>query len=173
MIYALKATGAVLFVHVFDPALLNLFDPVFDQTSAILDVVAIAAIFGSVMTYNRIKAALTASESTGKAWREERDAALAHVGRIEKDMAIAQEEKVSLVAKLTALEQRPDLTRLQELVAEATAATKNHEVAAGARTERLITAVESLGAGQRETVAAVEQLAVGQREAAATLKEAP
>lgn len=135
-VVALKAVGALL--------VLSLFDPVFDQASAILDVVAVAAIFGAVTAYNRIKASLTAAESSGKAWREERDAALAHVSRISLDLTAMQDEKVSLLARLASLEARPDLTRLEGLVAEATAATKNHEIKAGERTERLIAAVERL-----------------------------
>lgn len=137
MIYALKVMAPLL-------ALSALFDPVYDQASAILDVVAIAAIFGSVMTYNRIKAALLASEATGKAWREERDAAISRVNRIASDLASTTDEKIVLLARVTALEARPDLTRLEGLVAEATTATKNHETKAGERTERLIAAVQAL-----------------------------
>lgn len=134
LVYFLKVTYPIL-------GLAALFS---EQTSALLGFIGLAAIFGSVLTYNRIKASLTAAESAGKAWREERDAALSHVNRISLDLTGMQDEKVKLVAQVTALESRPNLTRLEELVAEATAATKNHEVMAGERTERLISAVEKL-----------------------------
>lgn len=140
-IVGLKVVGAYL--------VLSLFDGHFDQASLILDVIAICAIGGAVLTYNRIKAALVASESAGKAWREERDAALSHVNRISLDLTVANDEKVKLIAKVTALEAKPDLTRLEGLVAEATAATKDHEVKAGERSERLIAAVHSIADGQR------------------------
>lgn len=135
-IVALKVTGAYL--------VLSLFDGVYDQPSAILDVIALAAIFGSVVTYNRIKAALGASEAAGKAWREERDAALSHVNRISLDLTVSNDEKVKLIAQVSALEQRPDLTKLEGLVANSTASMLRHETAAELRTERLITAIEAL-----------------------------
>ena len=135
-VVALKVTGAFFVLY--------LFDPVFDQSSAILDVAAVAAIFGSVLTYNRIKASLTAAESAGKAWHEERDAAVAARDRLGAELKLAAEAKVELIARIAALEQRPDLTKLESLVSESTASMLRHETAAAQRTDRLITAIEAL-----------------------------
>lgn len=122
-----------------------------NDLSAVLDIAALAAIFGSFLVYSRTRAALIASEAAGKAWHEERDAEHARSERLVYDLKMSDEEKLKLIAKVAALEQRPDLTRLEGLVAESTAAMKAHEIKAGERTERLIAAVENLATGQRDT----------------------
>lgn len=115
-----------------------------DDTSLILDIAAIAAIFGSMLAYFRMKAALTASESAGKAWHEERDAQKARAERGAFDLKMVEDEKLKLLAKVAALESRPDLTTLEGLVRESTASMLRHELAAAERTDRLIVAVESI-----------------------------
>lgn len=120
-----------------------------DDLSTLLDIAALAAIFGSFLVYSRTRAALVASEAAGKAWHEERDAEHARSERLVYDLKMSEDEKVKLIAKVAALEQRPDLTRLEGLVAESTEAMKAHELKAGERTERLIAAVENLATGQR------------------------
>lgn len=122
----------------------RLFDGVYDQASAILDVLAIASIAGSMLVYSRIKAALVVSESAAKSWESEADAQKERADRnadLLKQATLAQTE---LIAKNAALEQRPDLTKLEHLVAESTSVMKDHEAHAGERTERLIEAVQSL-----------------------------
>lgn len=128
-----------------------------DDISTLLDLAALAAIFGSFLVYSRTRAALVASEAAGKAWHEERDAEHARSERLSYDLKQSDDEKVKLIAKVAALEQRPDLTRLEGLVAEATAATKAHEINAGERTERLIAAVENLATGQRDAAIRLEE----------------
>lgn len=124
-----------------------------DDLSAILDIAAVAAIFGSFLVYSRTRAALVASEAAGKAWHEERDAVHARAERLTYDLKMSDEEKLKLIAKVAALEQRPDLTRLEGLVAESTQSMKDHEIAAGERTERLIAAVENLAVNQQSAAA--------------------
>lgn len=126
-----------------------LFDKAYDQASAILDVVAVATVAGSVFAYSRIKAALVVSESAGKSWHEEADAQKERADRNAKELKDAEFERTKLIAEIAALNQRPDLTRLEGLVAESTESMKNHEIKAGERTERLITAVEKIADGQR------------------------
>lgn len=125
--------------------LLSLFDATWDQSSFVLDVAAVAAIVGSVAAYNRLRTALTASEASAKAWHEEREAALARAERLQEDLKAMADEKVKLLAKVAALEGRPDLTRLEGLVAESTESMKRHELSAAIRTDRLIVAIESIG----------------------------
>ena len=131
-------------VFVAATAVAQLLDPVFDQASAILDVAALAAIFGSFLVYSRMKAALLVSESTAKSWHEERDAEKARAERNAYDLKASEDEKIKLLAKLAALEAKPDLSTLEGLVRESTESMKNHEIAAGKRTERLIAAVEAI-----------------------------
>jgi hypothetical protein len=135
-----------LFLKVSLPVLVvaNLFDGVYDRTSVIIDFIAIAAIVGSMLVYSRTKAALAVAESATKSWHEEAEAQRDRADRTAYDMKLEIEAKLKLLAQVASLEARPDLTRLESLVAEATEATKNHEVSAGARTERLIAAIEKL-----------------------------
>jgi hypothetical protein len=134
MIYFLKGAAPVI-------ALATVFS---DEISAILGFTALAAIVGSVLTYNRIRAALVASEAAGKAWREERDAAASHVQRVQASLVVANDEKTKLIAEVAALEKRPDLSRLESLVSESTDSMKRHEVSAAERTDRLIAAIEKI-----------------------------
>jgi endonuclease/exonuclease/phosphatase (EEP) superfamily protein YafD len=115
-----------------------------DDLSTLLDLAALAAIFGAFLAYTRVRAALVASEAAGKAWHEERDAEKARSERISYDLKMSEDEKVKLLATVAALEQRPDLSRLESLVAESTESMKRHELSAADRTERLIAAVESI-----------------------------
>lgn len=124
-----------------------------DDLSALLDIAALAAIFGAFLVYSRTRAALVASESSAKAWHEERDAEHARSERLVYDLKMSDEEKLKLIAKVAALEQRPDLTRLEGLVAQSTQAMKDHEIKAGERTERLIAAVENLAVNQQSAAA--------------------
>ena len=118
--------------------LLSLFDGGFlDQASALLDVVALAAIFASVTVYNRTKSALAASESAGKAWHEEKEAAVARADRVLAD-------RQELVVKLSVLEARPNLSKLEDMVTEFSRAMGNHEVKAAERTDKLIEAIGKL-----------------------------
>jgi hypothetical protein len=112
--------------------------------SVILDIAALAAIFGSLLVYSRTKAALVAAEAAGRAWHEERDAEHAHSERLVLALKQSEDAKVVLIAQVAALEARPDLTRLEGLVAESTQAMKTHELKAGERTERLIAAVQAI-----------------------------
>jgi vacuolar-type H+-ATPase subunit E/Vma4 len=122
-------------------------------TSTIINVLALAAIFGSLFNYNRLKSALTASEATGKAWHEERDAALAAKERALEEVRRTEKEKLALVAKTTALEARPDLqglsSAIETLASSATAqlvalteATLQHETNAQERSVRIVAAIE-------------------------------
>lgn len=115
-----------------------------DDTSLFLDFAALTAIFGSMLAYFRMKAALTASESAGKAWHEERDAQKARAERAAFDLKMVEEDKLKLLAKVAALESRPDLTTLEGLVRESTESMIRHELAAAERTDRLIAAVEAI-----------------------------
>ena len=114
------------------------------DTGLFLDIAAIAAIFGSMLAYFRMKAALTASEAAAKAWHEERDAQKARADRNAFDLKMVEEDKVKLLATVAALESRPNLTTLEGLVRESTESMKRHELAAAERTDRLITAVEAI-----------------------------
>jgi hypothetical protein len=114
------------------------------DVSTILDVAALAAIFGSFLAYTRMKSALLASESAGKAWHEERDAEKARAERLALHLKMAEEEKLKLLATVASLETRPDLSRLEGLVMEQLDSMKRHEEMAATRTDRLIAAVESL-----------------------------
>jgi hypothetical protein len=122
----------------------SLFDPHWNDASVVLDLVAVAAIVGSVTAYNRLRTALVASEGAASAWHEERDAAVAARDRLAEYLTDLEEKKVALIAQVAALSERPDLTNLEALVAESTASMLRHETAAAARTERLIGAIEAL-----------------------------
>lgn len=134
----------ILHPFAFTLVLGSLLDPVYDQASAILDVVALAAIFGSFLAYSRVKAALIASEASAKAWHEERDAEKARAERTAYDLKMSEDEKLKLLATVASLESRPDLSRLEDLMSESTASIKRHEIAAAERSERLIAAVQSI-----------------------------
>lgn len=134
---------------------LTLFDSVFDQSSAIVDVAAVAAIFGSFMAYNRIKTALAASEAAGKAWHEERDAEYARAERGWAEAKRTEQTRLELVARVTALEARPDLGRIESLVRQGADDLhmhqesdakwmRQHERNAEERTKRLVAAIQDL-----------------------------
>lgn len=123
--------------------------------STIIDLAAIAAIFGAFLAYNRIKTALTASEAAAKAWHEECDAAKTRAERLEDQMKEVEKERLALVAKVTVLEQRPDLAKLEAAIVgmtEATTgqisvlteATLTHETNAEKRSERIVSAIKEL-----------------------------
>lgn len=137
MIGLLKIAGVILVLG-------SLFDKTYDQASAILDVIAVASIAGAVFVYSRTKAALLVSESAQKSWHEEAEAQEARADRNASDLKESEQEKLKLLATVAALESKPDLARLESLVAESTMHMKDHEVKAGERTERLIAAVQKL-----------------------------
>jgi hypothetical protein len=124
----------------------SLFDATWSDASIVLDIVAVAAIVGSVAAYNRLRTALGASEAAATAWHEERDAAVAARDRITEDLKATADARVELIAKVAVLEQRPDLTKLESLVQASTDSMLRHETQAAARTDRLIGAIEALGA---------------------------
>lgn len=126
-----------------------------DQISNIIDLAALAAIFGSFLAYNRIKTALTASEAAGNAWHEESEAAQARAARAIEELKESEKERLALVAKVTALEQRPDLGKLESAItvlAETassqltalTEATVTHEKNAETRSHRVVGAIKEL-----------------------------
>lgn len=123
------------------------------DASTILDLAALAAIFGAFLAYNRMKTALVASESAAKSWHEEADAAAAKADRLVGELKLSEKERLEVVAKVTALEQRPDLSKLEAAVAglaEAAAAqlgalteaTVRHEENAELRSERIVNAIK-------------------------------
>lgn len=122
----------------------SLFDPHWADASVVLDLLAVAALVGSFAAYNRLKTALGASEAAAAAWHEERDAAVAARDRLTESLKEADEKKVTLIAQVAALNERPDLTSLESLVAESNASMLRHEKAAALRTDRLISAIEAL-----------------------------
>jgi hypothetical protein len=77
--------------------------------------VAMAVIIAGVFVVARYKAALEASQAAAGAWKEERDATVSHLERVERD-------NTDLRATKAALEQRPDLTHLYEQMEELTRA---------------------------------------------------
>jgi hypothetical protein len=122
----------------------SLFDGIYDQASAILDVIAVASIAGAAFLYSRVKAALLVSESAGKSWHEEAEAQRNRADRNATDLKESEQAKLKLLATVAALEARPDLSKLEALVAESTESMKRHELSAADRTDRLIAAVESI-----------------------------
>lgn len=112
------------------------------EATVILNVLAIAAIAGSMLIYSRIKAALLVSESASKSWQSESDAQKERADRNAEALKTATLAQTELIAKLAALEQRPDLSVMQQLIAEGTESMKKHETQAAARTDRLIAVLE-------------------------------
>lgn len=138
MIYAAEVVAAWI--------VYSLFDAQWSDASIVLDLVAVAAIVGSVAAYNRLKTALAASEAAASAWHEERDASVARAERVEQELKDKASENVALVAKIAALELRPDLTKLESLVDSSNQSMLRHETQAAERTDRLISAIEMLPA---------------------------
>lgn len=134
--YPLKFLGLVLAA--------TLFEQFQDSAAAVLSILGLAAIAGSVFTYNRQKVALTSSEAAAKAWRDERDAALSRVEREVERGKQAETGRLEAVAKATALEARPDLTSLEGAISHLIEVTSGHETMAEARTVRVVKAIESL-----------------------------
>lgn len=120
----------------------QLFGTVSEQMRSLLDLLAIAGIAGAMFVYSRAKGALTVSESSSKSWQSEAAAQKERADRNSAELAAAKLAQTELIAKVAALEQRPDLTRLEHLISEGTEAMKHHEVAAGERTDRLIEILE-------------------------------
>ena len=114
-----------------------------DQVALILSITGIAAIAGSMLSFNRQKVALEASESAGRAWRDERDAAVAWGERSAREAREAEALRLEAMAKATALEALPNLTSLQLSIAHLAEAVERHEVNAEARTSRLVEALAS------------------------------
>ena len=114
------------------------------EATLILNILAVAAIAGSMLVYSRIKAALVVSESASKSWQSESDAQKERADRNADALKQATLAQTELIAKLAAFEQRPDLTKLEGLIAQSVESMKQHEIKAGERTERLIEAVQSL-----------------------------
>lgn len=121
----------------------RVFDGFHGEIAAVLDVIAVATIAGTALVYSRVKAALLVSESAVNSWREEAAAQKQRADRNNSDLQSAVLAQTELIAKVAALEQRPDLSKLESLVAEGTDSMKKHEVAAGQRTDRLIATLEA------------------------------
>lgn len=127
------------------------------EISNLIDLAALAAIFGSFLAYNRIKTALTASEAAGNAWHEECEAAKTRAERATEELKASEKERLALVAKVAVLEQRPDLGKLEVAITSLaetastrletlTEATVTHEKNAEARSHRIVDAIKEINA---------------------------
>jgi gamma-glutamyl:cysteine ligase YbdK (ATP-grasp superfamily) len=121
-----------------------LIEEVRDPLTVIVSLLGIAAIAGAVFSYNRQKVALSSAESASKAWKDERDAALAHAER-------ETSEKVAAIAKATALQARPDLTTLEDSIQHLIRVTERHEANAASRVKLVVAAIEGLNTRGKET----------------------
>ena len=87
-----------------------------DDIQFVLDLGAIAVFMGGIFVVMRYRSALAAQEAMGSAWRGERDAERAHAGRLVETIRMRDAEIETLKATLAALEARPDLSAMQEIL---------------------------------------------------------
>ena len=102
----------------------------------IVDFSALAVIFAGVFIVARYRTALEVSRASAEAWRQERDAAVSHVERLTHDMAIA-------AAKITALEGKPSLEKMEGLMAKLIEISGQHEQNAQLRKDELVEAIRA------------------------------
>lgn len=66
------------------------------EPSALLNVIALSILFGGFLVVGRLRAALAASETVARAWREERDISVSKIERLELDLVQLQQENSEL-----------------------------------------------------------------------------
>lgn len=118
----------------------QLFDHSFGDVSAVLDWAALAVLVAGFFVVSRLQLALKASDATAEAWKNERDAAIAHADRLSTELTVAQE-------KVKILEGRPTLDMLVLAIEKLSTSVDKHDVGARDRTERIIQAIKETSIG--------------------------
>lgn len=132
MLYAAKTAIVTASVLIF---------AVYDKLGTVIDIIVLAAAIGVTLAYNRQKQALAASESASQSWRDERDAAVSKAERL-------VEENAKNIARVAALESRPDLTVLEKRIDSLKQAYVDHDKNAEDRADRIIEAIKKISITQ-------------------------
>lgn len=100
----------------------------------IVDFTALAVIFAGVFIVARYRTALEVSQASAEAWKLERDASVAHVERLVQDLTLA-------TAKISTLEGRPSLEKMEALMERMIDLAAQHERNAETRKDEVVSAI--------------------------------